>query len=164
MVWGTELIQFLEEQNEFILPQDEFILFFKSSQCKIASAARNKLIHPILQIVLVQNSFRDKELYQFCPPKQKRRPFAFSTLLSTLLKMSLFPLSWLGEGRGTPGRRWTSLRGSFSSSSPNISSQYFAIYSTITQSDQHTPHWAKYKLKLRIETEPVTDVFKLVFI
>ena len=39
--------------------QDELILFFKSSWCTI---------HPFLQIVLVQNSQRGKELNKFCPP------------------------------------------------------------------------------------------------
>ena len=42
-------------------------------------------VHPILKIVLVQNSWRGKKLNKFCPPKQQRRPFVFSSVFILLL-------------------------------------------------------------------------------
>ena len=71
-VWGTEFTQFLapgwyEEKDE--LPQDEIILLFKSSWCKMAGTARNWI-----------NS----------APKQQRRPLPFLLFKSFFYAPSIF--------------------------------------------------------------------------
>ena len=42
-------------------------------------------IHPILQIVLVQNGYLSKELNQFCPPSIAAASFAFSSVFIHVL-------------------------------------------------------------------------------
>ena len=49
--------------------RDEFILFFMSSRCNSSYSSYWKgAIYPILQIVLMHNSLRSKEINWFCPP------------------------------------------------------------------------------------------------
>ena len=49
-------------------------------------------IHPILQIVLMQNSLRGEELNQFCP-QAAATTFAFSSLFILLLRTDPSPLT-----------------------------------------------------------------------
>ena len=77
VVWGTAFIQF----NAALAILHQFDL--KKAMNLSFSLYRPGAIHPILQIVLVQNSKHGKEMNRFCPPlKQQRRPLPSHLSLS----------------------------------------------------------------------------------
>ena len=66
-IWGTELIKFIAALA--ILHQDDLKMGMNSSYSSFCPSA----IHSILQIVLVQNSYRGRN-EQIQHPKQQQRP------------------------------------------------------------------------------------------
>ena len=89
-VWGKELIKFLASYFAAgcFDERDEFILFFLLSRCNSSySSYRPGTIHPILQIVLVQNSKHGKEMSRFCPPPSSNDDLC--------LLLCLYPSVWV---------------------------------------------------------------------
>ena len=85
-VWGTELIQFLVELS--IFHQDDLKKVMNSSYSSFCP----HVIHPILKIILVQNSQRGKEMNRFCPP---------NSCVDLCLLFCLYPSSVLYASKAT---------------------------------------------------------------
>ena len=70
--------------------RDGFIKFFISFWCKLLYSSYHPCaIHPILQIVTVQNSWRGKKLNQFHPPRSSRRPLPSLLLFIHRIRMEI---------------------------------------------------------------------------